>query len=839
MPRGIFDDSDDEGHGESSSSSNGFRVNRKFADRYMSTKRRQELEGHKARALLRGDGNGDGGSGSSSSSSSEEEDSDAEELTPQVEVDILKTIQMIRRKDPQIYDKNKQFFSSPASSSSSAAFAKPGDGSTDKNKSDKAVYFKDYMRGRLQEAVERGYASEEGSDAEDAQDERRQREQAAAPSYHEEQAELKRAFLRNASASGNAADPANSGDGDDDDGLGGGLLKVREKSAEELAREEREASDLRKQLAEKLPSNEREALRGYFEQEPEDEAEKFLRDYVLNREWADHDEGGAVPRAPTMDGGIDRHTKKNNGNNNNNKKKKRRGGGGGDSDSEGDDAQVQQDPSSDDEDVLDAVDRFERAYNFRFEEPQNNGSAATRQYGGSTSAAAHITTYSRAVEGSLRRKDDRRKLKRDERKRRKEEERRAKQEELKRLKNLKRQEIEARLREIEEATGTKGLLARAGLTSADLDGDFDMAAFDAKMQAAFNDDFYEEEEEEEEGVRSAADAGTASGAAAGGQGEGEGTAYPPFATGEDAAELPAEAEAAVREAEREMNKLDYEGMVGGMQTRFKYRQVEATSFGLTAEEILTADDSALAQLVSVKKLAPYREQEWYVSGRARQQFRKSWRQQRQRELESGGVQDDAERRKRRRRGGDEDGRAEEIETVTWGQGEDEDERQGDGSSSSSSSGAAADALAEEVPKKKKKKRVRKKQAMRAAKLAAAAAEAEGTAARAPDVAPAASAVLHKPQENQNQLPKTEDAPVLSSEAHAAQADAVAKKAAKKERKRARKRKAQEEEEARQRKQNGGGSGGVSMNRLASYGVDVVKATKKERKRRRKAERATN
>lgn len=89
---------------------------------------------------------------------------------------------------------------------------------------------------------------------------------------------------------------------------------------------------------------------------------------------------------------------------------------------------------------MDKVDRFESAYNFRFEEE----------------GGAQLVSHARDIDGSVRKKDNRRKLQRQARSDRKEEEKSQKTEELKRLKNLKMKEIEERLRKIQEITGNKG-----------------------------------------------------------------------------------------------------------------------------------------------------------------------------------------------------------------------------------------------------------------------------------------------------------------------------------------------------------------------------------------------
>lgn len=54
-------------------------------------------------------------------------------------------------------------------------------------------------------------------------------------------------------------------------------------------------------------------------------------------------------------------------------------------------------------------------------------------------------------------------------------------------------------------------------------------------------------------------------------------------------------------------ELDYEDIVAGMPTRFKYHQVPAADYGLTAEEILLLPDKTLNQYAGLKKYAPFRE----------------------------------------------------------------------------------------------------------------------------------------------------------------------------------------------------------------------------------------
>ena len=83
---------------------------------------------------------------------------------------------------------------------------------------------------------------------------------------------------------------------------------------------------------------------------------------------------------------------------------------------------------------------------------------------------------------------------------------------------------------------------------------------------------------------------------------------------------------AIMEHANNLNTLDYEDTVAGLKTRFKYRTVEKDAYGLSTEEILTADDKLLGQFVPLKKIAPYRDSKWFAGGKARKKFRVAYRE---------------------------------------------------------------------------------------------------------------------------------------------------------------------------------------------------------------------
>jgi protein KRI1 len=127
--------------------------------------------------------------------------------------------------------------------------------------------------------------------------------------------------------------------------------------------------------------------------------------------------------------------------------------------------ELYEDPSSDEE----KAEEFETKYNFRFEQP----------------GAAEVTTHARTI-SSTRRGDEKRKRERERKKAQKEEEKRKEMEEIARLRNLKRIELEERIKKVESVAG------RHGWTEKDLEGDFDPEEWDRRMEGVFDESYYNE-----------------------------------------------------------------------------------------------------------------------------------------------------------------------------------------------------------------------------------------------------------------------------------------------------------------------------------------------------------
>ncbi|KAJ3356751.1 KRRI-Interacting protein 1 [Allomyces javanicus] len=532
-----------------------------------------------------------GGSDDEDDSDSEEEDENGELVTPDVDAQILKTLALIRKRDPAVYQADRQFFDEEELTKAQVEWKRKQE---ELKKRKKKVTLKDLERAQVLLGITDVAAAEE--------DELNAIKQSGGRTHVEEQAALKDAFKA-------AIADADAADNDDED-----LFTQRVKTDAELAAEEEEYRNF---LLESMAAVGGE---GYFADWHDragstdmSENDKFLMEYILNRGWIDKDDkkagaadllGGPRDALHPVEAGIDLDA---------------------------------------DDELLDKQDGFEREYNFRFEEAAAlDGDVA-------------IKTFARDVPDSVRRKDDKRKRAREAKKERKDKERKQKEEELKRLKNLKRDEIMAKLREIAEITGNDQVGFDEVDLDAEFDPDqWDQkmqTVFNDEFYNQADDDVKPEWDDDidisdlvgAEPERAPAplaapaphvDAEEAPAPAAdkkkkkkkkrkhGSDSDDDDVIYVPDADAMDVDPAPAApvsskakaaadahaAEQAKAKAEQldELYKLDYEDIVGGIPVRFHYRQVRPANYGLDVEDILEADETELNQYVSLKKLAPYR-----------------------------------------------------------------------------------------------------------------------------------------------------------------------------------------------------------------------------------------
>lgn len=330
----------------------------------------------------------------------------------------------MKSKDPRIYDKETRFFNQKENSASS----EDEDSAKKKsNKKSKPVTLKDYERKVI---LEHNGKFESSDDEQQQTDEHLER--ARSPTAVEEERRLKAEFR----SVMNQED-----DGEDEEF--GGIFKKRTKTQ---AQTDAEEADFAKWLAGKQADAEIEAsaqqqlapLKQYWSSNKLTQGESFLRDYILNKGYANTN----ASEIPTYDEIV------------------------------GDNA-----PLSDDEQELEKQAEFEQKYNFRFEEPD----------------ADFIKRYPRTIEQSIRRTDDTRKEKRKEIKERKEQEKLQKMKELDLIKDMKRKEIEEKIRKLKAVTGNDEL----GFKDDELEEDFDPEAHDRRMQELFNDEYYGVDEGEE------------------------------------------------------------------------------------------------------------------------------------------------------------------------------------------------------------------------------------------------------------------------------------------------------------------------------------------------------
>lgn len=277
---------------------------------------------------------------------------------------------------------------------------------------------------------ERKVLLEKGAKIEDSDEEEMEEDpRSKSPTYVEEQRQLKESLKQALK------------DDDNDEENWGGMFSKRQKTSEEQAQEEEDYKKWLKGNKEQLDNKDEESalkpLKEYWNKPDLEDSEKFLRDYLLNKRYVENEDGNHIPTYEEIIHDSDEGL-------------------------------------SEDEEHIEQQEEFELKYNFRYEEPDKD----------------FIKRYPRTVDHSLRKTDDRRKLKRAEIKERKEEEKKQKQDDLKQLKVLKRQEIEEKIKKLKEITGNDDI----GFKDMDIDEDFDPAQHDRRMQELFNDDYYGAEE---------------------------------------------------------------------------------------------------------------------------------------------------------------------------------------------------------------------------------------------------------------------------------------------------------------------------------------------------------
>ncbi|KAK1442522.1 KRR1 interacting protein 1 [Babesia gibsoni] len=264
-----------------------------------------------------------------------------------------------------------------------------------------------------------------------------------------------------------------------------------------------------------------------------------------------------------------------------------------------------------DEEHIEKADEFEYKYNYRFEEE----------------GGTKIVGHPRNIEDSVRKADDRRKKKRQEKKEKKQEEKVRRDEELKRLKNLKRSEIEKRLKDIESHAGV-------AITedAVDLNAPFEPSQHDKDMKRILGSQYHEQDDEgwnpseayegEENELWWLCDhcnkgipvghkhfdclecdnyslCETCVPLAEHEHSRMTAKIVPPSCA------PPAHTEEVVAKMVEDYYKLDYEDMIGDMKVRFKYRKVEP--FKCDVQKILEKSDKELNAMIPLSKLLTYDE----------------------------------------------------------------------------------------------------------------------------------------------------------------------------------------------------------------------------------------
>ncbi|KAI4649146.1 hypothetical protein J4E93_003460 [Alternaria ventricosa] len=291
---------------------------------------------------------------------------------------------------------------------------------------------------------------------------------------------------------------------------------------------------------------------------------------------------------------------------------------------------------SDDEEEDAAADEWENSYNLYFED--------------TTGANEKIMTYARdAVASTTVRRDDKsgRRKAREAARQKREAERREKEQELARLRKLKVEDMENKVKQIRKIGGLSGRDFNIDEWKDVLEADWSDEQWDAEMQKRFGDAYYGDtvEDEEEGGKKSkkpkkpkfdddidikdlvpdfkddseeerpdlSSDEEMPNAEA---EDDDEEAGASSKKSSKQRKQERAEAKSTARRDRRLIENLvnqnlEYEAALAAKPSkaasRFRYRETSPTSFGLTARDILLADDKALNDFAGLKKLAAFRD----------------------------------------------------------------------------------------------------------------------------------------------------------------------------------------------------------------------------------------
>ncbi|GLJ45250.1 hypothetical protein SUGI_0952470 [Cryptomeria japonica] len=254
--------------GDSDGEEKGFgeiKVNKAYAQRFAHNKQREAL--HRLQELKK---KGLGGDSDEEDSSEDEEEDEDGYIPEKTELQFYETLAKVKRKDPLIYKKDVKLYDDDDDEEEEEIDEKRNEA----GKKKKALYLKDVVAQHL---------LENGPEFDDDNETLKKVKKGGSKSYAEEQDELKRAFLMGV-------------EDNDDDSDDGGLLTVKKKSAEEIKREKQEEEEAVKEAQQRAKDADiARRLDDYFGKDNDlDDNERFLKSYLLNKGWIDREEKGSL-----------------------------------------------------------------------------------------------------------------------------------------------------------------------------------------------------------------------------------------------------------------------------------------------------------------------------------------------------------------------------------------------------------------------------------------------------------------------------------------------------------------------------------------------------------------